>query len=57
MPAITLLDSGKKKHTNAVVMFKKVTGTGKPNTRQMEVYIQLIKGAQIIEIIIIGFLL
>lgn len=53
MPAITLLDSGKKKHTNALVMFKKVTVTGKPNTRQMEVYIQLIKGAQIIEIIIV----
>lgn len=54
MPAITLLDSGKKKHTNEVVMFKKVTVTRKPKTRQMEVCIQLIKeGAQIIEIIIV----
>lgn len=35
MPAITLLDSGKKKHTNEVVMFKKVTVTRKPNTRQI----------------------
>lgn len=54
MPAITLLDSGKKKHTNEVVMFKKVTVTGKPNTRQMEVCIQLIKaGTQVIEITIV----
>lgn len=35
MPTITLLDSGKKKHTNEVVMFKKVTVTRKPNTRQI----------------------
>lgn len=35
MPTITLLDSGKKKHMNEVVMFKKVTATRKRNTRQI----------------------